>query len=116
VRRLLVPAAVFFAVPVHVALAAPPAVTAQAAPALGAAPLTTTLTATGGAVSYRWELPGGATASGPQVAVTLQAGRWVVGVVGTSATGEEARATVTVTAVSLSVIAPRVVTYRRGLS
>ncbi|HEY3187607.1 MAG TPA: L,D-transpeptidase family protein, partial [Solirubrobacteraceae bacterium] len=111
-RRLLVPVAVLFALPVHTALAAPPAVAVQAAPALGAAPLTTTLTAAGDAVWYRWELPGGATASGPQVAATFQAGRWVVGVVGTSATGEETRATVTVTAVSLSVAAPRVVTYR----
>jgi hypothetical protein len=112
VRRLLVPVAVFFALPMHAGLAAPPAVTVAATPALGAAPLTTTLTAAGDAVSYRWELPGGATASGPRVTVTFQAGRWVAGVVGTSATGEETRATVAVTAVSLSLAGPRVVTYR----
>jgi hypothetical protein len=112
VRRLLVPAAVLFALSAHAALAAPPAVTVQAAPALGAAPLTTTLTAAGDAVSYRWELPGGATASGPQVTTAFQAGRWVVAVVGTSATGEVTRATVAVTAVSLSIASPRVVTYR----
>jgi hypothetical protein len=111
VRRLLVPVAILFVLPVQPAAAAPPAVTVQASPALGAAPLTTTLTAAGDAVAYRWELPGGATASGPQVTTVFQAGRWVVGVVGTAATGEETRATVTITAVSLSLAAPRVVTY-----
>jgi L,D-transpeptidase-like protein/putative peptidoglycan binding protein len=110
VRRLLVPAAILLALPAHAA-AAPPTVAVQASPALGAAPLTTTLTASGDAVSYRWELPGNASAAGPSVTTVFPAGRWVVGAVGTSATGEETRMTVTVTSVSLSLSGPSVAAY-----
>jgi hypothetical protein len=109
---LLLSATIFAALPVHAAVAAPPAVTVHGSPTIGAAPLTTTLTASGDAVTYRWELPGGANAVGPQVTSTFAAGRWVVAVIGTSATGEETRATVTVTSVAISVSAPRVATYR----
>jgi len=111
VRRLLVPAAILLVLPAR-ALAAPPAVTVAASPATGAAPLATTLTATGDAQAYRWELPGGATAAGASVTTTFAAGRWLVAVVGISATGEETRATLTVTSVALSVSAPRIVDYR----
>jgi hypothetical protein len=112
VRRLLVPAAILFALPVHAALAAPPSVAVQASPALGAAPLTTTLTASGDAVAYRWELPAGIIASGPVVTTIFPAGRWVVAVTGTAATGEETRTTVTVTSVALSLSAPRAANFR----
>ncbi len=86
---------------------APPAVSVQAAPAQGPAPLTTTLTATGDAVTYRWELPGGVTANGPSVTHVFPAGRHVVTVVGTNAQGEETRTPVTVTALTLSLTAPQ---------
>jgi hypothetical protein len=110
-RRLLVLASIVFALPAHAALAAPPTVAVQAMPALGAAPLTTTLTASGDAVSYRWELPGNATAAGASVTTVFPAGRWLVAVVGASATGEETRTAVTVTSVALSLSAPRVATH-----
>ncbi len=112
VRRLLVPAAILLALPAHAAFAAAPSVTVSAAKALGPAPLTTTLTASGDAVSYRWELPGGATAAGPSATTTFKAGRWTVTAIGTSATGEETRATATVTAVALTLRGTRPVGYR----
>ena len=112
-RRLLVPAAIFVALPAHGALAAAPSVTVTAAQALGAAPLTTTLTASGDAVAYRWELPGGATAVGTSVTTTFKAGRWTVAAIGMSATGEETRATVTVTAVALMLRGTAPVGYRQ---
>ena len=111
-RRLLVPAAILLVLPAHAAFAAAPSVTVSAAQALGPAPLTTTLTASGDAVSYRWELPGGATAAGPSVTTTFKAGRWTVTAIGTSATGEETRATATVTAVALTLRGTRPVGYR----
>ena len=103
-----VTAALACAVFVPTAHAAPPSVSAQAAPPRGPAPLTTTLTAAGDAASYRWELPGGATATGASLTYTFPAGKHVVGVVATSATGETARAAVTVVAMTLSLDAPRV--------
>ncbi len=106
-HRLLVLAALTLALP-GTADAAPPTVAAQASPTLGAAPLATTLTAAGDASSYRWELPDGSSAVGPVLAATFAQGRHTVTLVGTSAGGEEARATVTVTAVALSLAAPAV--------
>ena len=77
--------------------AAPPAVTAAAAPGAGAAPLRVTLTATGDAASYSWDLGDGATASGPVVAHTYAAGRFVATVTATGSSGEVAQAQVAVT-------------------
>ncbi|MGZ8693896.1 MAG: L,D-transpeptidase family protein [Gaiellaceae bacterium] len=112
-RRLLVLAAILFVLPAHAAWAAAPAVTVAAAPSLGPAPLSTTLTASGDAISYRWELPGGAAAAGPTTPATFRAGRWTVAVIGTSATGEETRATVTVTSIALTLRGPAPVGYRK---
>jgi N-acetylmuramoyl-L-alanine amidase len=106
VHRWLAVAVVFAAMPVHAATAAAPSVSITASPAVGAAPLATTLTASGDAVSYRWELPGGATAAGPTVTTSFAAGRWTVAVIGTSATGEETRATVRITSIALTAHAP----------
>ncbi|MFN2472088.1 MAG: L,D-transpeptidase family protein [Gaiellaceae bacterium] len=112
-RRFVLAVTLLAATLAPAAHAAPPAVSVQAAPALGAAPLKTTLTASGDAVAYRWELPGGAVAAGPSVSFTFPAGRHLVSVVGTSASGEETRASVTVTSVALEASAPRVADYRR---
>jgi hypothetical protein len=106
VRRVLAVAVVFAAMPVQAALATAPSITVTASPAVGAAPLTTTLAAAGDAASYRWELPRGATAAGPDLTATFPAGRWTVAVIGTSATGEEARAAVTVTSVAVTLRGP----------
>src|SRR4051794_13400298 len=92
--------------PVQAAFAAAPSVTVTAAPAAGAAPLTTTLTASGDAASYRWELPGGPAAAGATVTPSFPAGRWTVTAIGTAATGEETRTTATITSIALTLHAP----------
>src|SRR5215468_2531916 len=92
--------------PVQASFAAAPSVTVTAAPAVGAAPLTTTLTASGDAASYRWELPGGATTAGPALTASFPAGRWTVTAIGTSTTGEETRTTVKVLSIALTLHAP----------
>ncbi len=110
-RRLLVLVAAFAALPAN-AHAAPPMVAVQAATTTGAAPFTTTLTAAGDAVAWRWELPDGTATTGPTLTRTFPAGRQTVTLVGVSATGEEARATATITSVSLTLSAPAVAAYR----
>ena len=55
---------------------ATPTITAQANPASGQAPLDVTLTATGDAVSYHWQLGDGAIAEGPIVQHRYAAGRY----------------------------------------
>lgn len=103
---MLAVAVVFAAMPVQAALAAAPSVSVTASPTVGAAPLNTTLTVSGDAASYRWELPGGATAAGPSVTTSFPAGRWTIAAVGTSATGEETRTTVTITSIALTLRTP----------
>ena len=78
--------------------AAPPAVTAVATPATGVAPLHVTLTATGDAAAYAWDLGDGATAVGPVVSHVYAPGRFTATVTATSATGETAVAQVAVSA------------------
>jgi lipoprotein-anchoring transpeptidase ErfK/SrfK len=86
--------------------AAPPAVTAQASPARGAAPLATTLTATGDAATYHWDLGDGASADGAVVQHTYAAGRFTARVTATNAAGEATQATVVVTATGLTLAGP----------
>jgi hypothetical protein len=82
-----------------VADASPPALTAAATPAAGVGPLHVTLTATGDAASYAWDLGDGAAAPGPIVEHVYAPGRFVATVTATSATGESAQAQVTVNVV-----------------
>ena len=86
-----------------VANAAPPVVAASAAPASGMAPLRVTLTATGDAATYAWQLGDGETAAGPVVSHTYAAGRHVATVTATGADGETAQAQVVVTATAWTV-------------
>ena len=72
--------------------AAPPAVTAQATPANGAAPLQVTLTAAGDAATYHWDLGDGATADGPVVQHTYAAGHFTARVTATNVGGETSTA------------------------
>jgi hypothetical protein len=106
-------AAIFLAALAFVpaAHASPPAVTAQASPATGAAPLTVTLTASGDLATYHWDLGDGTTADGAVVQHVYPAGRFVARVTATSPTGETAQAAVTVTAFGLSLKGPRVGGY-----
>ena len=95
--------------------AAPPAVTAQASPASGAAPLQVTLTATGDAATYHWDLGDGTGAEGAIVRHTYAAGRFTARVTATNPLGETAQATVRVTAAGLTLTAPRIGHYAQLL-
>ena len=99
------------------AQAAPPLVAASAAPAAGIAPLRVTLTATGDAAGYSWDLGDGTTASGPAVSHVYAAGRYTATVTATSAEGEVAQAQVAVSAVAqtLALVAPRSAAYGDGI-
>ena len=92
------------------AAAAPPVVAAAASPVAGIAPLGVTLSATGDAASYRWDLGDGSLADGPVVRHTYaQPGSYTAVVTGASAAGETAQASIRidVRARQLSLAAPR---------
>jgi cell wall hydrolase len=93
--------------------AAPPVVTAKAVPASGPAPLAVTLTATGDAVAYHWDLGDGSSADGAVVQHTYAAGRFTARVTATGAGGETAQATVVVTATGLTLAGPRSGRYQQ---
>ena len=82
-------AAMAFAPAAH---AAPPAVSVHASPASGPAPLQVTLTATGDAAAYHWDLGDGTTADGPAVQHVYAAGAFTARVTATASTGEKAQA------------------------
>jgi N-acetylmuramoyl-L-alanine amidase len=94
--------------------AAPPAVSAQATPAIGQAPLEVTLTATGEAESFSWNLGDGSQAEGRAVRHVYATGRYTATVTASSG-GETAQASVTITALTLTLKAPRAGTYGRRL-
>ena len=106
-------AALAFAPAAH---AAAPAVTAQATPASGAAPLQVTLTASGDPAAYHWDLGDGTSADGPIVQHTYAAGRYTARVTATSALGETAEATVEITASGITLAGPRSGTYQQQAS
>ena len=93
------------------ARAAAPAVTVAASTAGGQAPLTVTLTASGDAASYSWDLGDGTTATGSTVEHTYQTGLWTATVTATAAGGETAQAQLQVRAQSVALAAPTPVTY-----
>jgi hypothetical protein len=93
--------------------ATPPAVTAQATPAGGAAPLAVTLTATGDAANYHWDLGDGTSADGASVQHTYAAGRFTARVTATNAGGETAQAAVVVTATGLTLAGPHSGRYQQ---
>jgi peptidoglycan hydrolase-like protein with peptidoglycan-binding domain len=100
------------------AQAAPPAVSAAATKSSGAAPLQVTLTATGDAASYSWDLGDGSTAEGPVVTHVYGPGSFVATVTATGAEGETSQAQVTVVAVRrvLTLEAPRAGGYREAVA
>jgi hypothetical protein len=89
--------------------ASPPAVTATASPATGIASLRVTLSASGDAAAYAWDLGDGTFASGPVVGHTYGAGSFTATVTAPNAAGETSQAQVAVhaTARSLSLAASR---------
>src|SRR5205809_7004924 len=110
-RRLAPALVVFFAwaAPAH----AKPIVNVQASSTLGAAPLTVTLTASGDAVSYHWDLGDRAVADGPVVQHQYGPGRFTATVTATAADGSTAQASVVITPVQLTLSGPKVGTYGR---
>jgi cell wall hydrolase len=108
-------AAVFVAAMVlaPAAHAVPPAVAVQASPSTGAAPLQVTLTATGDAATYHWDLGDGSTADGPVIQHSYAPGRFTARVTATGASGETAQAAVTVTAIGLTLGANHVGRYQQ---
>ena len=86
--------------------AAPPALTVQATPANGAAPLAVTLTAAGDAATYHWDLGDGATADGPVIQHTYAAGHFTARVTATNVGGETSTATVAITATGITLAGP----------
>ena len=112
-RAVVFLAALTFAPAAH---AAAPAVTAQAAPASGAAPLQVTLTASGDPATYHWDLGDGTSADGAVVQHTYAAGSYTARVTATNPLGETAAATVTVTATGITLVVPRSGTYQQQAS
>ena len=92
--------------------AAPPTIAASATVTSGAAPLAVVFTASGDAVSYRWDFGDGAVADGASVAHVYRAGAFTARVTGTSATGETATASVRVLSFALTLKARAVVGFR----
>jgi cell wall hydrolase len=95
--------------------AAPPAVSIHASPASGPAPLEVTLTATGDAATYHWDLGDGSTADGASVRHAYPAGSFTASVTATGSAGETAQASVSVTSIGLTLVAPRVGRYHQKL-
>ena len=107
-RRLLpVLAFLIWVAPAHAA----PTVAVTANPVLGQAPLDVTLTATGDAVSYHWDLGDGSQADGAVVQHRYEAGRFTATVTGTALDGSQAQASVTIISARLTLTAPKVGTY-----
>jgi hypothetical protein len=70
-----------------------------------------TLSATGDAATYHWQLGDGTSADGPTVQHTYAAGRFTARVTATNTLGETSQATAVVTAVGLTLAAPKVGRY-----
>jgi N-acetylmuramoyl-L-alanine amidase len=95
--------------------AAPPAVSIQASPTRGPAPLDVTLTATGDAATYHWDLGDGTAADGASVRHAYPAGSFTARVTATGPTGETAQASVALTSIGLTLAAPRIGRYQQKL-
>ena len=98
---------------VPVAAAAPPAVTATASVPTGQAPLAVTLTASGDAASYHWDLGDGTTADGATVQHVYATGLWTATVTATAAGGETAQAHVDIRSETVTLAAHNPATYGR---
>ena len=95
------------------ATAASPLVTVSATPATGVAPLRVTLSASGDAATYSWDLGDGTAASGPRVTHVYAAGRFTATVTATNVAGEVAQAQAQVIAGkrTIALTAPRAADY-----
>jgi hypothetical protein len=116
-RRLILVAAAAGAVFAPAGTAsAKPTVSIQASAVRGAAPLVVTLTASGDGVSYRWDLGDGSSADGPTVQHTFErGGSYRVVVTAAGVDGETSDARVVISALEVSLRAPRVATWGRRM-
>jgi PKD repeat protein len=92
---------------------ADPAVTIQATPSAGPAPLSVTFTAGEEAGSYHWDFGDGASADGASVQHTYSAGRWTATLTVRSSAGETSSQTTVVTAYGLTLAGPKAARYGR---
>src|SRR5436190_2302945 len=92
---------------------AKPNVSAQAAPATGQAPLNVTLTATGDAVAYHWDLGDKTQADGPVVQHQYPNGRFTATVTGTAADGSTTQASIVIVSAQHELSGPKAATYGR---
>ena len=90
-----------------------PTVSVQATPTVGQAPLSVTLTATGDAVAYHWDLGDRTQADGPVVQHQYGAGKFKATVTATGVDGTTAQASVTIISAQLTLTGPRLATYGR---
>jgi hypothetical protein len=109
--RRLAAVLLFFvwAAPAH----AKPNLSVQASPATGQSPLNVTLTATGDAVAYHWDLGDKTQADGPIVQHQYATGRFTATVTGTAADGSTAQASVVITSAQLILHGPKLATYAK---
>jgi hypothetical protein len=92
--------------------AAAPVLTVTASATAGQAPLTVTLSVSGDAASYSWDLGDGSSAAGSTVEHTYPTGLWTATATATAPDGATAQAQVQVRAESVSLAAPTLVTYQ----
>jgi PKD repeat protein len=92
---------------------ASPTVSVQATPTVGQAPLSVTLTATGDAVAYHWDLGDRTQADGPVVQHQYGTGKFKATVTATGADGTTAQASVTIISAQLTLSGPKLATYGR---
>jgi L,D-transpeptidase catalytic domain/Putative peptidoglycan binding domain/PKD domain len=111
-RAAIIVLALAFAPAAH---AAPPAVSVQASRSRGPAPLAVTLTASGDAATYHWDLGDGSSADGAVVQHVYAAGSFTARVTATGPGGETAQAEVTIVSLGLTLSAPRVGRYQQLL-
>src|SRR5256885_886019 len=95
--------------------AAAPLLTVTASATAGQAPLTVTLSASGDAASYSWDLGDGSSAAGSTVEHTYPTGLWTATATATAPDGATSQAQVQVRAESVSLAAPTLVTYQAGV-
>jgi len=94
--------------------AATPPITIQASTMRGAAPLPVTLTASGDAATYHWDLGDGTSADGASVQHTYErGGSYHVTLTATGFDGHTAEAEVSISALAVTLRAPRVAAYGR---
>jgi lipoprotein-anchoring transpeptidase ErfK/SrfK len=94
---------------------ATPLVSIQTSSPSGAAPLRVTFEASGDAASYRWDFGDGTAADGRTAEHTYAAGRWTATLTARSTNGETATQTAPVTAYGLTLTAPELARYGRGV-